>query len=239
MTDEELDALVKQAMDRAIERLQKLHSHAGRPAWDQVICEELSGPITTLRAQLAEARAERDDEELDARQLPSGWADVMSSAIQRFEVAAAINGSAVWNSVGSKAMAELLKELSNHVDRAEAALATVFGDGLRTAISVIASIGYGKNEDVDAGHEEAFRAVEKYLTDWTSRGQPHDRTALERMLAEAREQTALGMVDVMATTAKEAREKALREAAEILDDEGWLGMSMHRILALIEKEKTE
>lgn len=61
MTDEELDALVKQAMDRAIERLQNLHSHAGRPAWDQVICEELSEPITTLRAQLAEARAERDD----------------------------------------------------------------------------------------------------------------------------------------------------------------------------------
>lgn len=30
------------------------------------------------------------------------------------------------------------------------------------------------------------------------------------------------------------REKALREAAEILDDEGWLGMSKHRILALIE-----
>lgn len=44
---------------------------------------------------------------------------------------------------------------------------------------------------------------------------PTDRTALDRMLAEA-------------------REKALREAAEILDDEGWLGMSMHRIRALIE-----
>lgn len=67
MTDEELsisdatlDALVKQAMDRAIERLQKLHSHAGRPAWDQVICEELSKPFTTLRAQLAEANARAD-----------------------------------------------------------------------------------------------------------------------------------------------------------------------------------
>ncbi len=31
----------------------------------------------------------------------------------------------------------------------------------------------------------------------------------------------------------DAREKALREAAEILDEEGWLGMSKHRILALI------
>lgn len=37
----------------------------------------------------------------------------------------------------------------------------------------------------------------------------------------------------------EAREKALVEAAEILDEEGWLGMSKHRILALIEKGKAE
>lgn len=117
-------------------------------------------------------------------------------------------------------------------DRAEAALATVFGDGLRTAICVIASIGYGKNEDVDAGHEEALRAVEKYLTDWTSRSQPHDRTALDRMLAEA-------------------REKALREAAQVLTDEidlariampqvvPILAADRKAILALIEKEKTE
>lgn len=81
----------------------------------------------------------------------------------------------------------LVEEQRARAERAEAALATMFGDGLRTAISVIASIGYGKNEDVDAGHEEALRAVEKYLTDWMSRSQPHDRTALDRHDAKTRE----------------------------------------------------
>lgn len=38
------------------------------------------------------------------------------------------------------------------------------------------------------------------------------------------------------TNAAAIRAAALREAVEILDDEGWLGMSKHRILALIDKE---
>ena len=42
-----------------------------------------------------------------------------------------------------------------------------FEAGLNTALKCIASIGYGKNQDVDEGHEEAYRAVEAYLKDWT------------------------------------------------------------------------
>ena len=44
--------------------------------------------------------------------------------------------------------------------------ATAFETGLNEALKVIASIGYGKNQDVDEGHEEAYRAVETYLKDW-------------------------------------------------------------------------
>ena len=43
-----------------------------------------------------------------------------------------------------------------------------FEKGLNTALKCIASIGYGKNQDVDEGHEEAYRAVEAYLKDWKS-----------------------------------------------------------------------
>ena len=44
--------------------------------------------------------------------------------------------------------------------------ACAFETGLNEALKVIASIGYGKNQDVDEGHEEAYRAVETYLKDW-------------------------------------------------------------------------
>ena len=43
-------------------------------------------------------------------------------------------------------------------------------------------------------------------------------TTLRAQLAEAREQTALGMADVMAAAAKEAREKALMEAVAVATD---------------------
>jgi len=46
------------------------------------------------------------------------------------------------------------------------AVPEAYEKGLRDALGLIASIGYGKNEDVDEGHEEAFRAIEKHLTEW-------------------------------------------------------------------------
>lgn len=38
--------------------------------------------------------------------------------------------------------------------------------GLNDALKIIASLGYGKNEDVDEGHEDAYRAIEKYKNSW-------------------------------------------------------------------------
>jgi len=44
--------------------------------------------------------------------------------------------------------------------------AAAFETGMDTALKCIASLGYGKNHDVDEGHEDAYRAVETYLKDW-------------------------------------------------------------------------
>ena len=38
--------------------------------------------------------------------------------------------------------------------------------GLSAALGVVASIGYGASEDVDRGHEDAYRAIENHLADW-------------------------------------------------------------------------
>lgn len=83
-----------------------------------------------------------------------------------------------------------------------------------------------------------------YITDIVPlyAAQPHDLAALDRLLADAREQVALGMVDVMATAAKEAREKALRDAAKkawgVEDGDRWTrACAQESILALIEEGK--
>jgi hypothetical protein len=44
-----------------------------------------------------------------------------------------------------------------------------YAKGLSDALGLIASLGYGKNQDVDEGHEEAFRAVERHLNEWQAR----------------------------------------------------------------------
>ena len=41
-----------------------------------------------------------------------------------------------------------------------------FETGLNTALKCIASLGYGRNEDVEEGHEDGYRAVETCLKDW-------------------------------------------------------------------------
>lgn len=213
MTDEELDALVKQAMDRAIERLQKLHSHAGRPAWDQVLREELSGPITTLRAQLAEANARADRAEA--------------------ALAAQIEASPVRTTLKDRDGREIcLGDRLRHMNESPYTKPEYWFPEYEVVWDApsfrLKHVGGGKPSDTGF----AFRHHSKGFE--TIHNQPHDRTALERTLAEAREQTALGMVDVMATTAKEAREKALREAADELRGQGY-GNAVRTILALIEK----
>jgi hypothetical protein len=43
---------------------------------------------------------------------------------------------------------------------------TEYEKGLNDALACIASLGYGRSDDVDHGHDEAFRAVAKYRDDW-------------------------------------------------------------------------
>lgn len=61
------------------------------------------------------------------------------------------------------------KDAIHRIEELEAELAAAkqegFAAGMGTAMRIVASIGYGKNRDVDEGHYEAFRAIEKYYAD--------------------------------------------------------------------------
>lgn len=61
------------------------------------------------------------------------------------------------------AKTSIIKELDAKLAKAKA---VSYQLSMETALKVIASIGYGKNEDVDYGHKDAFRAVEAHLADW-------------------------------------------------------------------------
>jgi hypothetical protein len=37
---------------------------------------------------------------------------------------------------------------------------------LDDALALIGSLGYGRNQDVDEGHQDAFRAIEFHLKHW-------------------------------------------------------------------------
>ncbi|MFZ3583726.1 hypothetical protein ACOI1H_16345 [Loktanella sp. DJP18] len=58
--------------------------------------------------------------------LPNGtWTDAVASIVARFEVAAAVGGSAVWNATGSRATGELMKTMARLLDvEARGAIAT-------------------------------------------------------------------------------------------------------------------
>lgn len=105
-------------------------------------------------------------------------------------------------------------------DEAEAALAAQIEVDAGIADMLVKSAEAAMQLATDADHSvKVGVASQKAMAQRISaliRSQPHDRTALDRHDAKT-------------------REKALREAAEILDEEGWLGMSKHRILALIEE----
>lgn len=162
MTDEELDALVVCLRELAMY---------------YEVATEAESAITTLRAQLAEARAERDVWEIDAK---------------RNHQAAEIEFA--------------------RAEQAEASLAAQIEVDAEIALSHCYAIMSAT--DADARATMIHCAI---------RNQPHDRTALDRMLAEA-------------------REKALREAAAIckadFDCKKSLGVGVEpqheAILALIE-----
>ena len=165
--------------------------------------------ITTLRAQLAEARAELHG---PIKQLS---AHDHANIIAHLSLELEPNG--VLPNRNSLMMA--LVEVTNaarkdaaRADRAEAALAAQIEAG------AVAWVIPGDDLEDCNGFIDAMAYEHGEFTRPLYVAKPHDRTALDRHDAKT-------------------REKALREAAEILDDEGWLGMSMHRILALIEAPK--
>ena len=166
---------------------------------------KLRETITTLRAQLAEARAV--NEEMQAAVAIAE--DYMHRAEQRvatLEAAIKIKGGNEHAPTQDAydAACRSINEQRARADRAEAALAAQIEADAEIAEDLNDYIwDYSTGNRGRIGSDPAADAI---------RNQPHDRTALDRY-----------------------REKVLREAAEILDDEGWLGMSMHRILALIEK----
>ena len=149
--------------------------------------------ITTLRAQLAEARAEL-----------SALCDPLVVHMNM------LNGRIAKPSVDG--IVHIYAGQITRADRAEQLVANLEA-ALAAQIEVDAGIACGKCGASRAAWLKCSHII--CLGGDVFGNQPHDRTALDRMLAEA-------------------SEKALREAGEILDDEGWLGMSKHRILALIE-----
>lgn len=54
----------------------------------------------------------------DKAETASTWTEVMAPHVQRFEVASAVGGSAVYNAEGSKAMAVLIRDMAAKLDRA-------------------------------------------------------------------------------------------------------------------------
>jgi hypothetical protein len=56
------------------------------------------------------------------------------------------------------------------------AKSAAYEKGLDDALALIASLGYGRNQDVDEGHEEAYRAIEFHLKHWKA-AKPRTTTA--------------------------------------------------------------
>ena len=71
------------------------------------------------------------------------------------------------------ALEALLHEGDNMADRIEEleakladAKSAAYEKGLNDALDLIVSLRYGRNQDVDEGHEDAYRAIEFHLKHW-------------------------------------------------------------------------
>lgn len=77
-----------------------------------------------------------------------------------------------WNTrVTEPDLARALIDTTAERDALRERAMSAYEKGLRDALSIIASIGYGKNPDMDEGHEEAYRAIEAHLAAWKT-GKP-------------------------------------------------------------------
>lgn len=241
-TDEELDALVRRAKERAKEDRQiqanneavavalkgqrllfdqgfrsQSNTFAVRLGLDYENCakkdarlasdwEEAAYAITTLRTQLAEVKAEKERLGRELNLARYGQPD-FSWQVHKEAIAEA-NARADRAEADLQAMTMLKENYAAMKDRAEAERAA--------QIEVDARIAEAERKLWDRGYCTTSAGFEvcRSLTNVreTIRAQPHDRSALDRMQAEA-------------------REKALQDAADEMEDE----RAKQAILALIEK----
>lgn len=195
MTDEELDAL-DEVYDTMME-VQRNPTGAWQAIQDQAVA------ITTLRAQLAEARVE------------------LVRRVDMHECAMKERDDTTLYADELKARADRAEQRVATLEAALAAPEVMHEDAPAAIVGEIGNQIHNLGCELQNDEDVSLRLSDLACRCWdAAKLFPTDRTALDRVIAET-------------------REKALREAAEILDDEGWLGMSKHRILALIEKEKAE
>ncbi len=217
MTDEELDAVLM-VLDYSKDAELPI---PGSNAFFKV--EELVGYFSALRAQIAEAQKGRDVAEACNRGLVRLNEATQSRADRAEAALAATMKDKRWiMEERDRTFALML----NRAERAEAEVQDV-KKSLTTAEAALAAQIEADAVIADEFHRNAIewakkvRWFENHIDETDSsriaaaiRNQPHDRTALDRMLAEA-------------------REKALREAADELRGYGY-SMAIHSILALIE-----
>lgn len=95
--------------------------------------------------------------------------DALKSERDRLEAALAraclVGGTTYLIERATKAEAEV-ERLKSLLAERDALIEAAYEKGLSDALGIVASIGYGATEDVDRGHEDAYRAIEKHLADW-------------------------------------------------------------------------
>lgn len=216
MTDEELNAL-----DEVYDTMMEVERNP-TGAWQAI--QDQADAITTLRAQLAEARAgelawaETAKMHLKAEQAFLSWLRDAGEHLRTEGVTICDDGTDSGEVLAAK-VAECVGILKDRADRAEAALAAQIEADAGIADECERQNGPLSKRGSDPyvqGLSSAGQAIAAAI-----RAQPHDRTALDRMLAEA-------------------REKALQEAAQACEwGDIYGGNAIRTILALIEKEKTK
>lgn len=212
-TDEELDALVAR-----LKQLEGRMSFQSQNIAGASACRLAADAITTLRARLAEVKAEKEKLGRELNLARYGEPDF------------------AWQT-----HKEALAEANARADRAEAALAAQIEADAGIADMLVKSADAAMQLATDDEHSvKVGVASQKAMAQRISafiRNQPHDRTALDRLLAEAREQALREAGELVRSTAYTSNgdSRSLEPVSACL-----VGMDMHHatiadaILALIE-----
>lgn len=194
MTDEEL-----YAPDEVYDTMMEVQRNP-TGAWQAI--QDQADTITTLRAQLAEARAERDIWEIDAKRNHQA-AEIEFARAEQAEAALAAP-----EVMHEDAPAAIIGEIGNQIH----------------------NLGCELQNDEDA----SLRLSDLACRLWdAAKLFPTEPTALDRMLAEAREKALLEAVGVL----RKWHDNLI--LCEFKEEPRTVGAAVDAILALIEKEKTE